>query len=99
MQVNPDNPGRRLGVPGSFGSAVSARGSSDGFRVTPSIPVCVEERAPPKLLVQRKKLRMTLNLPFEEVIEGRLPLELYKFHPVPFRAILMQSAVVWECGV
>ena len=64
-------------------------GGLGGSRATPSIPVSVEERAPPKLLVQRKKLQMTLNLPFEEVIEGRLPFELYKFHRVPFGAILM----------
>lgn len=64
-------------------------GGLGGFHATPSIPASLEERALLKLLVQRKKLQMTLNLPFEEVIEGRLPFELYKFHRVPFRAVLM----------
>ena len=33
---------------------------------------------------------MTLNLPFEEVIEGRLPLELCEFHWLSFRAVLRE---------
>lgn len=37
-----------------------------------------------KLLVQRKKLQMTLNLPFEEVIGRRVRLGLYKFHLISF---------------
>lgn len=55
------------------------------FCITQSILITEEEEwGLLKLLVQRKKLQMTLNLPLEEVIEGRLPLVSYKFLLVPF---------------
>lgn len=82
---NPNNLSSRPGVFGSFGPTVLARGGLGGFCITiPSLSVWRRSGGLLKLPVLRKKLPVTLNLLFEEVIESRVRFGLYKFHLVSF---------------